>query len=389
MNTINEALLKSISAFMTGASVRLELTDEQWRELTDRAEEQKLLPMLLESAGAAMPARLQSAVRARVRVQVASQVIRTEQFKKTYAALLEAGFCPIVVKGVLCRQTYAKPDLRISADEDVYVPQDYAAFHAKMLELGFSANEPDYKNAHEERLYRDGLLIEGHWELFPRENGVLSPLNALSAGFLQRTRRCDIGGVSVLTLEPTDHLIFLLLHAFKHFIASGVGIRQMCDVARWMCSYDIDWQRVRSAMEKANAECFAAAVFDACQKYFGASFPPCFERYDSSALLADALDGGIYGTSDMERKHSASITLGAAEGAGGGLIKAIFPGRAVMEMSYPWVGKSALLLPAAWCARIVRYAARHDSSASESIRIGSERTELLKRYRVIRTEEKA
>lgn len=46
--------------------------------------------------------------------------------------------------------------------------------------------------------------------------------------------------------DACDHLIFLLLHAFKHFISSGVGVRQLCDIALWMRRFgaQIDWQRV-------------------------------------------------------------------------------------------------------------------------------------------------
>lgn len=106
-------------------------------------------------------------------------------------------------------------------------------------------------------------------------------------------------------------------------------------------------------------------------------------------LVRDALLGGIYGSADMNRKHSGSMTLGALEAANGGaapLKSAVFPSRAVMEMSFPWVKKSALLLPAAWGVRIVRYLRRGSLSAAESIRIGNERIELLKKYGILRND---
>ena len=55
-------------------------------------------------------------------------------------------------------------------------------------------------------------------------------------------------------------------------------------------------------------------------------------------------------------------------------------------MSFPWVKKSALLLPAAWGVRIVRYLRRGSLSAAESIRIGNERIELLKKYGILRND---
>ena len=185
------------------------------------------------------------------------------------------------------------------------------------------------------RYIKDALLIEGHWELFPQENDALNALNAYSEGFWDRACTQTVEGVEIKTLEPTDHMIFLLLHTYKHFISSGVGVRQICDVAQWSTHYELDWQRIYEAMKSMHGEYFAAALFDAGEKYFGMTFPEGWERADSTELLNDALDGGIYGSSDMSRKHSGSITLGAVESAhnekkGVPLMNALFPNRAVM-----------------------------------------------------------
>lgn len=389
--SVNNELINCISAFLEGKTVQPELSGNEWLELIRKAEEQKLLPMVFEAAGASMPESLKASVRARTRLLVARQTQRTQEFLRVYKSLSEANIRPLVVKGIVCRTVWAKPEHRNSSDEDMYISLSaYPAFHEKMLELGFNAKQPDYKNDHEERYMRDGLLIEGHWELFPQFNDSLSALNAYTAAFWSRAEVQVIDGVEMTVLEPTDHMIFLLLHAYKHFINSGVGLRQLCDIAQWSKRYELDWQRIYDAMCSAHGECLAAAMFDASARYFGMTYPPHFERADCTALLSDALNGGIYGSADMSRKHSGSMTLEAVEASGRGkkgnpLLKSLFPNRAVMETSYPWVKKSAALLPAAWAARIARYAVSRnaDNSALESVKIGTERIELLKKYRVI------
>ena len=216
------------------------------------------------------------------------------------------------MKGILCRETYPDPDARISSDEDLYVLEElYSAFHQALLALGFSCEEPDYQNAHEVRYFQGDLMIEGHWELFPQDSRALDALNALTDDFWESATVREIGGVPLRVLEPTDHMTFLLLHAFKHFVNSGVGVRQICDVAQWSKAYEIDWPRARKALEPARAVHFAAAIFDAGEQYFGMTHPADWPRADSAALLTDALSGGIYGWSDMSRKHSGSITLAA------------------------------------------------------------------------------
>ena len=387
----NQLLLNCISAFLKGEKLSAELNGDEWRELIQKAEQQKALPVIYETIGDKMPDHLKKACKTKVLYTVAGQTQRTAEFLNVYRELTNAKIMPVVVKGIICRSIYEKPEYRVSADEDLYITiEQYPAFHEKMLELGFKTKEPDYNNAHEERYVLNNLLIEGHWELFPQENDALNVLNTLTADFLSRAQMQTIEGVEIKTLEPTDHMIFLLLHSYKHFISSGVGIRQICDIAQWSKHYELDWQRIHEAMQLTHGERFAAAIFDAGEKYFGMTFPSGWECADSGALLEDALDGGIYGTSSMNRQHSGSITLSVVESAhrekrSTPLIKTLFPNRAVMEMSYPWVKKSAILLPAAWCARIVKYIGQQGSgnSASESLKIGSERIELLKQYKII------
>lgn len=387
-----ELLICAVSAAVTGNSDRVpDCGDADWQALFQLSAQQKLTAPVYGALRAAMPERVQRAWRSAALQDAALQSRRTEAFFALYRRLSERGCRPIVVKGILCRETYPEPDARISSDEDLYIPApQYPAFHRIMRQLGMACEEPDYKNAHETRYFGDDLMVEGHWELFPRDHSLLNALNALNDGFFRRCVTEEHHGVYLRVLEATDHLSFLLLHAFKHFINSGVGIRQLCDVARWAKTHEIDWERVKQTLEPARAVCFAGAVFDFCERWLELPFPPGFPRADCGALLSDALSGGIYGSSDLSRRHSGSITLAAAENARkpsrfAAVLRAVFPNRAVMEMSFPWVKRSALLLPAAWSVRIARYlrSRGEGNEAAQSLLIGSERMELLRRYEVI------
>ena len=382
-----ELFLNCISAYLTGRGFTAP-EDFDRDALLALCREQKLTApvysVLHDEA-------LGSAWRMAALADVSLQVRRNAEFQTLCEALAARGIRPLITKGLVCRETYPEPDARISSDEDLFVPrEDYPRFHETMLELGFDSETPDLKNAHEVRYFRNDLMVEGHWELFPQDNTALNALNALSEGFWQRTQAKAVGGATLLTLDPTDHMTFLLLHLFKHFINSGAGVRQICDVAQWAKAHAIDWTRVRAAMHSAHAERFAGAVFDAGERYFGMPFPDGWPRADCAALLDDALGGGIYGSATMSRKHSGSMTLAAVEDADRAsrpraLLRTLFPNRAVMETSFPWVKRSAALLPAAWTLRIVRYlrSRDEDNTASESMRIGAERMELLRYYQIL------
>lgn len=391
MTETQQYFLRAVSCALKEVTVEAPAGPMDWKGLLQLAQEQKLTAVFFGSLRSVLPEQEQRLWRALSLQEAALQTQRTETFLKAYQALSNCGFQPLIVKGLLCRQTYPEPDARVSSDEDLYVPNaDYPQLHTALLELGFTGEEPDYANAHEARYYLRDLMIEGHWELFPQDNAALNALNALQDGFWQRSLMQDVCGVAMRVLEPTDHMTFLLLHAFKHFINSGVGIRQICDVAQWSKAYEIDWSRVREAMRLAHAEHFAAAVFDAGEKYFGMTHPAQWPRADCAALLEDAFGGGVYGSATMSRKHSGSMTLAAVEDADQAsgtksLLRTLFPNRAVMEMSFPWVKKSAVLLPAAWILRIWRYlkSRGQGNSAAESLQIGAERLELLRKYKII------
>lgn len=406
--TVNEAFLNCISASLRGGSCDLTLAPDDWRPLLQLAGEQKLLPMVYEAvrgtpAFAAAPEEVRTAARLQTMQEAAAQAVHTEAFLQLYRALRAEWLAPVVVKGIVCRARYPQPDLRPSGDEDLYLaPEEMPRFHAVLLRAGFVLTEPerDYRTAHEARYVQPhtGLVVEGHWALFPTEYEVYTALNAQLTGLEERAQDWETGGVTLRIPDPSDHLIFLLLHAFKHFVSSGVGVRQLCDIALWMNYYgvQIDWPRVRTALCATRSEGFAAAVMDAGMRWFGldraaAHIPADWPVLDSAPLLDDALSGGVYGSADMTRKHSCTITIRAADQAHRGgvgrasLRAALFPGRDVMANWYPYVACCPALLPAAWAQRIWRYLRTRgkDTSAQGSLRIGAQRVELLRQYGVL------
>lgn len=310
-------------------------------------------------------------------------------FLRVYRGLQKEGIEPLVVKGIICRETYELSDWRVSSDEDIVIPQaDFMRFHECMCHIGFQCTPPNFKSEHETVYKGGGIIIEGHWKLFSQEMNRWEYMNTQAADIMQRARYVDIDGTRILTLEPTDHMIYLLLHSMKHFSLAGVGIRQICDIAMWAQTYTIDWHRVRITVDFFDGVCFASAVLDAANKYFGTEFPEGWKRADSTNLIRDSLEGGVFGRSTVDRLHSALITFGGEGQKGAGfraIFRSLFPGRKVMEINYPWVSRSPVLLPVGWCVRLIRYAhnVRKGASPLRSLQIGKQRMRLLQEYGIL------
>ena len=323
------------------------------------------------------------------------QTMRALEFAGFYQRLRAAGLHPVVVKGQLCSRLYPLKDHRISADDDLLIPDgEFLACHEQLLTNGLTTDTPADELATADEVFytKDGspLYIELHRHLFDSAEDAHDELNH----FFADLKPVEIDGF--LAMPPHEHLLYLLLHAYKHFVRSGIGARQFCDIGLWARAYhlEIDWQRLHEQCESVHAATFAAAAFHIAGDYLGIEFDrpaPWDGSIDVEPLLHDTLCGGVYGSNDLMRLHSSTVTLNAVKasrtGEKSGVLRTVFPQREYLEHRYPYLKKRPYLLPVAWVQRIAHYAGEKktgtDSSASGSIKLAKERIELMKRYGVM------
>ena len=405
MKQPNELFLNILKAALAGEAYEqeTEISTEQWEQILRLAQIHQLLPVVV-NACYQLPGlagtQLLAAVRGSVRQQVFTQTRKTGEFLSLYRKLREAGVKPLVVKGIVCRNLYPQPDQRLSSDEDVLIPpEQFACCHEIMSAFGMETKDASVpENSYEIPYTKAGspLYIELHKSLFPPESDAYGELNGFFEGVFERAVEETIEGTAILTLAPTDHLFYLICHAFKHFLHGGFGIRQVCDIVLYARRYGggIDWDRVRRNCESIRADQFAAALLAIGEKHLGVTvFLPENWQWDvdEMPMLEDLLASGIYGGADMERKHSSNITLNAVtrqkqgKDTGGGVLKSLFPGRKDMEGRYPYLKKYPVLLPVAWASRICRFAVKNAGTdmGAKTIRLGNERIELLKYYGIL------
>ena len=182
----------------------------------------------------------------------------------------------------------------------------------------------------------------------------------------------------------------------RRVFRSGIGLPQFCDIGLWARAYhsEIDWQRLHEQCESVHAATFAAAAFRIARDDLGICFdlPALWsDAVDAEPLLHDSLCGGVYGSNDLTRLHSSTVTLNAVKASRTGekssVLSTVFPKRAYLERRYPYLKKRPYMLPVAWVQRLAHYAKEKqsgaDSSASGSIKLARERIELMKRYGVM------
>lgn len=326
-----------------------------------------------------------------------TQAARTGSFLLLLKELSGKGLHPLVIKGLVCRDLYPEPEQRSSSDEDLLIdPEDFPRYHGAMLSCGLQLLK-DYPSLEKEDevTYVDparDLYVELHKRPFSSDSEVFAPCNELFSKAMERRVPLEIYGCQVDTFHPSDHLLYLLCHAYKHILYGGVGIRQICDICLFAKRYseEIDWSWLRLVCNDLGMDVLSAAFFRIGERYLDLRAPDAFADLDPDVLplLCDCLRGGLYGADDPERLHSSRITLDAASAnlqhrhTRGWLAAAFPPGSSLLD-TYPYLRKKPWLLPLAWCQRVCRYLFRRKSSPSRAMRIGRERVALLKQYRVI------
>lgn len=404
VNEESKLFLQALKAALEDrpAEVSQTVTAEQWGRLFELARAHQVLPMVLQAvhgcpAEETIPPQLLQSCRQQVRRMVMIQAVKTARFLPLLEQLTQAGAEPLVVKGVICRNLYPHPDQRMSSDEDLLVaPEKMELCHRIMTGQGLvtedalTAFEVSYKEP------GGALYLEVHQSLFPPQSDAYGDFNRFFSD--ARSRAVEIGGVP--TLGYTDHLFYLICHAFKHFLHSGFGIRQVCDVTLFANQFgkDVDWLLLYENCRTIRAEKFAAAMFRIGAKHL--TFDPeraCYPyiwrdiSVDEEPMLADLLDSGVFGSADTNRLHSSNMTLGAVEAQKQGrekhgVMRSLFPPAKALESRYPYLKDHPALLPVAWGSRILTYgreALRSGTDAGESVRIGNRRIGLLKEYDII------
>ena len=396
LTTTETQFLHIAKVAVSGGSLPTEKAD--WPAIFTLANQQKLLPILFETVRktpAEDNAALFAVTKQQVIGQVLNQTVRSAEFSELYQKLRAAGLHPIVVKGQLCSRLYPLKDHRISADDDLYIPDaGFMACHEQLLANGLTTDTPVAELATADEVSytkKDSpLYIELHRHLFDSSEDAHDELNH----FFTDLTPVEIDGF--LAMPPHEHLLYLILHAYKHFVRSGIGLRQFCDIGLWAREYhdEIDWQRLHDQCASVHAATFAAAAFRIARDYLGIDFAlsaPWDASIDVEPLLHDTLGGGVYGSNNYTRLHSSTVTLNAVKASRTGekssVLSTVFPKREYLVRGYPYLKRHPYLLPVAWVQRIAHYASEKqsgaDNSASGSIKLAKERIELMKQYDIM------
>ena len=436
-SSAEKAFLEAVSCALRGETIswteekRIDFREEI-PEVLSLADRHLLLPMVYEAvypseafcsiAREDLPANELRKYQKRAIRQVVLQYESEACFLRLYEFLQDRGLEPAVLKGLICRNVYPLPQHRQSWDEDILIRDEgFDRYHEALLAFGMRLYTPEaqLKTAYEVIYYHpEGhLTVEVHRSLFPEGSPQYGGYNRFFAGAQERTVSVPYEGLNIRTLDPEDHLFYLICHTMKHFLHFGAGLRQVTDILMFAEAYagQIDWSALEEKCRQIRTDIFLAAVFKIGRDYLGfapETFCPAESLtqtdIDVLPLLRDILDAGMQGQTTSSRTHSSNMTLHAASSSDrnreksgiSALFHTVFLPLGSMRGRYPFLKKAPFLLPVAWGMRIASYLgemrrlrkkADHQNPNSqkaeegmlEAVRIGKERIRLLEMYHII------
>ncbi|HEY8339153.1 MAG TPA: nucleotidyltransferase family protein [Egibacteraceae bacterium] len=202
--------------------------------------------------------------------------LRTVADLAALAPALEATGEWAVLKGpVLAARLHEQPGLRRYGDLDLLVrPADLPAALAALEACGARPAGDDWGV-----LRRDGVgevaltlpsgtVVDLHWDVV-NEARVRRAFDLPAGALLARSRRVELGGVEVRTLDPVDTLLHLCLHAC---LGGGQRLVWLKDVERAAAAV-CDWDEVVARARASRTALVAAVTLSRAHHVLGALVP--------------------------------------------------------------------------------------------------------------------
>lgn len=239
-----------------------------------------------------------------LRTQMKQQCVQSMMLQQSMAtllaqawkALLKADIHPVLLKGFGLAQYYPQPHLRQWGDMDIYVGQTNYHKACGVLRDTFpgvkhmAEEGDDYKHYNFEfghtvlELHRVSMTFA-----HPKDRQYYEGLEDRYLTKDGPTFECE--GLVVTTPEETFNVFFVFLHAWHHFIETGMNMKQLCDIAIILHAKRdvIDTYRLKEALKKLHLMEVWQQIMYVLVKHLGMAKEECPFYTDQYAKPAELL----------------------------------------------------------------------------------------------------
>ena len=278
--------------------------------------------------------------------------------------LTENGIPYTVIKGSASALDYPDPMMRAMGDVDFLVPESHWNEAKEVLQReGFTSsgeNHPFHLAFH-----KKGFEMEMHREPFGLQGDGVEELLKVVPELVENSVPVSLENIDFRMPDAFGHGIVLLLHAYRHLVDSGIGVRHLCDWAAFISGFSGDeFARIfQTRFEKLGIWKLAQIFSATAHVYLSASYQEWMGEISEEVcrmLMIDILDGGNFGSGDKERRtqNRSIYTKDNKLSDDGKVIQMIRSLNQTAIEDYPKAMNIKILRPFGWIAICFRYVFR-------------------------------
>lgn len=140
----------------------------------------------------------------------------------------------IIVKGQVAGALYPNPDARMSGDVDLYFVGDNYEKIKGLVEQRLGKQLSKLSDGKHVEFEVNSVVFELHEKLSRLATRKHQEYwdQMIDHAILEGTDTVTIAGKEIKTLSATYNALYIFVHLFYHMTASGVGLRQLCDMMK-------------------------------------------------------------------------------------------------------------------------------------------------------------
>lgn len=252
-------LLTLVRMALWGGNEPLPDSRPDWQEVLALAKKQTLLGLVAEAVPM-LPESLQPDKQLKLQlVAVAMRIMSSHALINRKVAEIKTrmdayGMHTVLLKGQGTALNYPNPLSRQCGDIDLYVGESNFARALELLLPNTTNKASDFRYVKHFDIEEDGIDIEVHRiaDILPGfrrdkrfQRWTVENLSSTAV------RKVEIGGAKV-NLPPVDFdVLYIMNHAWHHFMTGGIGLRQLCDWSMHLHRYSkmVDVERLSECLK--------------------------------------------------------------------------------------------------------------------------------------------
>lgn len=273
----------------------------------------------------------------------------------------------MLLKGMVIRKYYPAPELREMADNDILFDNKYSKeVYEFMTARGYKSDDYN-KGYHDEYLKPPAYNFEMHRQLVsskerPKWYEYYKDVKSILIN--------DANDKNQFYFSDNDFYVYFIVHTYKHFLNSGMGLRTVLDVYLYLNNLQdkLDFDYIEEQLKKLDAYDFEQTFRSLAFKMFGENAKEgnaaadelqdkWWNSFDAKEqeMLSYILDAGTYGNLENSVAHKMGYTKGEKKKASDKakyIFRRLFPSMDTIEEFFPFFYKHKWAIPFLYIYRI-------------------------------------